>query len=145
YPQRLYIDDYVIVVPDKTTGMPSDIAGTVQLTIPEEEDISLAINTNTSEPPGTYNQPSSKETTSLKSPKWKKLNGRFRLNDNKVVVDVTSLNPSTLMEKCNEGQKAQELTSQSQIALVPHNNYKNGVDLFDNLMAVYQIRIRGKK
>ncbi|KAJ4433636.1 hypothetical protein ANN_15946 [Periplaneta americana] len=70
------IDDDVIVVPDKTTGMPSDTAGTVELTIPEDEDISPAINTYTIEPTGTNNQPSSKETTSLKSPKWEKLNGR---------------------------------------------------------------------
>ncbi|KAJ4432918.1 hypothetical protein ANN_15175 [Periplaneta americana] len=63
------IDDDVIVIPDKSTGMSPDIAGTVELTIPEKEDISLAINTNTSEPTGTNKQPSSKETTSLKSPK----------------------------------------------------------------------------
>ncbi|KAJ4425573.1 hypothetical protein ANN_27768 [Periplaneta americana] len=71
--------------------------------------------------------------------------GIVRWNDNKVVTVVTSfesLDPKGEVQRRTKG-------SITNIAIPhcisSHNKYKNRVDLFDNLMAEYQIWIHGKK
>lgn len=71
--------------------------------------------------------------------------GIVRWNDNKVVTVVTnfeSLDPKNEVQRRNKGSRISVPIPE---CIKSYNKFKNGVDLFDALMSVYRIRIRGKK
>lgn len=71
--------------------------------------------------------------------------GIVRWNDNKVVTVVTNFESLDAKNEVQRRTKGSRTNVPIPECIKSYNKYKNGVDLFDSLMAVYGIQIRGKK